>query len=212
MDRLAAASGSIVGFGAWLTRTVFAGSLHAMLIADDDRVYLDCNPAAESLFDCARDQIVGSRIEDFTAVELRGQVPAAWEAFLKAGTAEGTWELVAPSGKRIEVEYSATANVTPGRHLSIFMQVTESLGIPSASGTDPRKPLSPREREILTRIALGATGEQIAAELFISPETVRTHLRNILQKLGAQTRPHAVALGLQHGEITPGVGTLPRSR
>ena len=49
---------------------------------------------------------------------------------------------------------------------------------------------------------MGATGRQIAADLFISSETVRTHLRNILAKLGAQTRPHAVALALQHGEIT----------
>jgi DNA-binding CsgD family transcriptional regulator len=182
-----------------------------MLIADDDRVYLDCNPAAESLLDCPRNRIIGSHIEDFTALELREQVPLAWATFLEAGTEEGSWELVVPNGKRINVEYSATANITPGRHFSIFMPVTEPLVSPSVSPDQTEKPLSPREREILTRIAFGDTGEQIATELFISPETVRTHIRNVLLKLGARTRPHAVALGLQRGEITPGnLGASPQ--
>ena len=201
------------GFGAWLTPGVFANSLNAMLITDDDRVYRDCNRAAELLLDCSRDEIVGSRIEDFTSVELRDQVSAAWGAFLEAGAGEGIWELVTPSGKRIDVEYSATANVAPGRHLSIFMAATDPLVSPGAGAHQEAKPLSPREREIMARIAWGASGQQIATELFISPETVRTHLRNILLKLGAQTRPHAVALALQRGEIMaqeamPGAVTL----
>ena len=66
-------------------------------------------------------------------------------------------------------------------------------------GNGRAKRLSPREREILGRLS----GEQAAAQLFLSPETVRTHVRNAMGKLGAATRAHAVALALQHGEITP---------
>jgi DNA-binding NarL/FixJ family response regulator len=62
--------------------------------------------------------------------------------------------------------------------------------------------LSPREREILDGIARGLRGEQIAAQLTISPETVRTHVRNAMEKLEAHTRAHAVAIALRQGEIT----------
>jgi DNA-binding NarL/FixJ family response regulator len=61
--------------------------------------------------------------------------------------------------------------------------------------------LSPREREILDLIARGLRGEDIAAQLSISPETVRTHVRNAMEKLEAHTRAHAVAIALRQGEI-----------
>ena len=54
--------------------------------------------------------------------------------------------------------------------------------------------LSPREREILGLLAEGLTGHAIAERLFLSPETVRTHVRNATIKLGARTRVQAVAL------------------
>ena len=64
-----------------------------------------------------------------------------------------------------------------------------------------RRLLSPREREILGLLSQGLSGEEAAKELFLSPETVRTHVRNAMQKLDAATRAHAVALALQRGEI-----------
>jgi DNA-binding NarL/FixJ family response regulator len=61
--------------------------------------------------------------------------------------------------------------------------------------------LSPREREILGLLSQGLSGEDAAEKLFLSPETVRTHVRNAMSKLGASTRVHAVALAMQRGEI-----------
>jgi DNA-binding CsgD family transcriptional regulator len=55
-------------------------------------------------------------------------------------------------------------------------------------------PLSPREREILVLLSEGLTGRAIARRLFLSPETVRTHVRNATTKLGAKTRVQAVAM------------------
>jgi DNA-binding NarL/FixJ family response regulator len=71
----------------------------------------------------------------------------------------------------------------------------------SRDTTDDVGLLSPREREILDGIARGLRGEQIAAQLSISPETVRTHVRNAMEKLEAHTRAHAVAIALRQGEI-----------
>ena len=53
--------------------------------------------------------------------------------------------------------------------------------------------LTPREAEILGWVARGCTNAQIAAVLFISPQTVRTHLEHIFEKLGVRTRTAAVA-------------------
>jgi DNA-binding NarL/FixJ family response regulator len=61
--------------------------------------------------------------------------------------------------------------------------------------------LSPREREVLDLLAQGLTGEEVATRLTLSPETVRTHVRNAMDKLEAHTRVHAVAIALRQGEI-----------
>ena len=65
------------------------------------------------------------------------------------------------------------------------------------------KTLSPREREIMGLLSQGLSGEEAAKQLYLSSETVRTHVRNAMSKLGAATRAHAVALALQRGEISP---------
>ena len=68
--------------------------------------------------------------------------------------------------------------------------------------TDRIAALSEREREVLDMIADGLTGEEIAKRLFLSPETIRTHLRNAMTKLEATTRAHAIAIALREGVIT----------
>jgi DNA-binding NarL/FixJ family response regulator len=54
--------------------------------------------------------------------------------------------------------------------------------------------LSARELEVLELLADGLNGQMIAEQLFLSPETVRTHVRNATSKLGARTRVQAVAM------------------
>jgi DNA-binding NarL/FixJ family response regulator len=54
--------------------------------------------------------------------------------------------------------------------------------------------LSRREREVLDHLSTGATNEQIAGMLFLSQATVRTHVQNILTKLGVHSRLEAIAL------------------
>jgi DNA-binding CsgD family transcriptional regulator len=72
----------------------------------------------------------------------------------------------------------------------------------AAENSDTRRaPLTRREREILGLLAEGMSGAQIAAKLVLSPETVRTHVRNAMAKLGASTRSQAVVIAMQREEI-----------
>jgi DNA-binding NarL/FixJ family response regulator len=69
---------------------------------------------------------------------------------------------------------------------------------------NPRTPVSPvqlstREIEVLRLVADGADNREIAERLFVSSETVKTHLNNIYRKLGVAGRAHAVAIGLRQG-------------
>jgi DNA-binding NarL/FixJ family response regulator len=65
----------------------------------------------------------------------------------------------------------------------------------------PQKVLTVREREVLGRLAEGHSIEEIAGELVLSTETIRTHVRNAMRKLGAHTRAHAIVVALRRGEI-----------
>jgi DNA-binding NarL/FixJ family response regulator len=64
--------------------------------------------------------------------------------------------------------------------------------------------LTSREREVLELMAAGKPNNEIAAELFISINTVRNHVANLLAKLNARTRVEAVAIATREGFVTPG--------
>jgi DNA-binding NarL/FixJ family response regulator len=72
--------------------------------------------------------------------------------------------------------------------------------------------LSPREREIMHLMAEGLTADAIAQQLTVSVETVRTHVRNVIRKLQARNRVHAIALALERGEIALGDNDDQRDR
>ncbi|GAA0243474.1 response regulator transcription factor [Actinomadura nitritigenes] len=64
--------------------------------------------------------------------------------------------------------------------------------------------LTEREADVLRLVAKGRSNAEIAGELFVSPQTVKTHVGNILAKLQARDRTQAVILAYETGFITPG--------
>ena len=72
----------------------------------------------------------------------------------------------------------------------------------TADVTEALPALTKREREVLRLLADGRTNEEIGKELFLSPETIRTHVQKAMRKLEADTRTQAVALALRQSLIT----------
>lgn len=71
---------------------------------------------------------------------------------------------------------------------------------PRATRSTPS--LSVREQEIMGLLAEGLTGDEVAARLVLSTETVKTHVRNAITKLEAKNRVHAIAIALRSGQIS----------
>jgi two-component system response regulator DevR len=61
--------------------------------------------------------------------------------------------------------------------------------------------LSGKERLVLAELARGNSTEEIGIVLGVSPHTVRTHVKNLMRKLGARTRAHAVAIAMTERAI-----------
>ena len=199
-------------------RTALERSRHPMLIADNQRRWVTGNAAACELLGIAREEIPWRTMDDFTAPSERKRLEEQWGAFLASGGAEGWYQLYLPDRGTVSVEFSATANVLPARHLSVFIApeepsaeqargaiAREANWAPVAVEGNGRLQLSEREREVMTLVASGLQSGDIAERLFLSPETVKSHVHNAMGKLGAHTRAHAVAIALVTGQITWGV-------
>lgn len=182
-----------------------------MLMADDQRRWVNGNAAAAELLGIPREDIPWHRMDDFTPLGARHRLEAQWAGFLSRGAAEGWYQLwVASRGAAPPFEFSATANVLPSRHLAVFIPPDEpALGsselaaapwsLLSDDGSAPK--LTRREREVMTLLAAGLQGGEIAERLVLAPETIKSHVQNALAKLGRRTRAGGVALALTSGQI-----------
>jgi len=186
---------------AQLFSTAFERSRNAMLLTDDLRVILEANAAFVKLLGRGRDSIVGRPLWDLVA---GGPLASRreWADALLAGRFYGQAELHAADGT-VQIQWAATAETVTGGRRVLFVAINASRwGVhfrPSRADTVPTGALTPREREIVHLVALGAAGPEIATELQISHETVRTHVRNAMGKLGARSRAHLVARALAEG-------------
>ena len=135
----------------------------------------------------------------------RGSLPAAWRAALASGQFTGDIELLHADGAAVEVQWDASAEVVTGRHLVLFVALSTSRWGGRFRRTvqpdEGSRELTMREREVVALVAMGATGREIAEELQIAHDTVRTHVRNAMTRLGARSRAHLVAKALGGGHI-----------
>jgi DNA-binding CsgD family transcriptional regulator len=176
-----------------------------MVMADDQRRHIAVNRAARLVLRLSMGELARYRIDDLTPVDGLPSMLTAWSRLLETGCVTGRHEVAGPDGGRLEVRYCALSGALPGLHLIAFTPAgwpEHELRLSEQRESTKAAPsLTPREREVLQLAAEGLSGPGIADALVVSHATVRTHFRNIYEKLGVGERPAAVAKALRLGVI-----------
>jgi PAS domain S-box-containing protein len=196
-----------VGWSA-LFSAAFTHSRNAMVLLDDQRRHVDANGAYLALVGHRREGLIGRPV--YELVESGHQASRAeWAAALAKDHFTGEAELVRADGARVAVQWAASTETASGRRLVLFVALnTSRWGRRFRREPDPADPdgvvtgaLTAREREVVQFVALGNTSAEIAEELRVAPDTVRTHVRNAMTKVGARSRAQLVAKALGDGLI-----------
>jgi PAS domain S-box-containing protein len=187
-----------------LFRAAFTQSRNAMVLVDGSRRIVDANGALLRLLGFSRDKLIGRPVYSFVAGDPL-LTPTEWKAALAEGRFSGEGEVRDAEGNVVGVQFAATSEVVSGRYLVLVVALSTSrwgrhFRRPTSESSGGI-PLSRRELEIVSLVALGRTGPEIADELSISHDTVRTHVRNSMEKLDARSRAHLVAKALGEGVI-----------
>jgi PAS domain S-box-containing protein len=150
----------------------------------------------------AAEKLVGDvRGRQQSSIVVPEQARAAREAFIRKimGTERSTHAtavVMGPGGERIQVEISSVPLKEGGRIVGVFGVIPHRETKPAPA---PHPRLTPRQNEVLHLLAQGRSTPQIAADLSISVETARNHVRRMLRSLDAHSRLEAVAVAHREG-------------
>jgi PAS domain S-box-containing protein len=182
-----------------LFSSAFQQSRNAMLLVNEHRRVVDANPACVQLFGRRADELRHTPVWELV-VDGPLSTEGEWREQIATRRFSGEAQLRRGDGSAVLVQWGATTEIVTGRRLVLFVALnTSRWGARfrrAADGDGLPRPLSAREREIVRLVALGATGPEIADELRITHDTVRTHVRNAMEKQGARSRAHLVAKAL----------------
>jgi PAS domain S-box-containing protein len=198
--------------------SVFERSHIPMALVDRDLRFVAVNEAAAKLYQYPREEVVGQPAGTGFVGGRSSVASQDWQELLRDNELYGERVISHPSGKPIRVSYAAHATTVDGQWVALFVTLSaklepqgaelisaaapDDMGLPGDSGELSgrlRGSLTPREREVVRHVALGRSTPQIAADLNLSPATVRSHVRNAMVKMGAHTRAQLVALVLGEG-------------
>jgi len=183
----------------WLA---FERSSNGIALVDEQRRFVEVNDALLEIVGGSRRGIVGTSVINAIPSSERPRAQREWDAFLRSGgDYSGGGPIVRVDGAEVEIEVAARLMTMGEERLAICVVTSVSGSGPSVKpDTGPERLLTQREREVVTLIALGRLTAQIAEELNVSGDTVRTHVRNAMSKLGARTRAQLVAIVLSRDD------------
>lgn len=186
-----------------LFSTAFKQSRNAMVLVDARRIHVDVNGAYLKLLGYERSALIGQPLYRFVTGPSRAS-DQEWSTALAMGTFTGEAEMICADGSRVGVQWGASTEVVTGNRLVLFVALSTarwgSRFRRTAANERDAGELSAREGEIVRLISLGS-GPEIADELQIAHNTVRTHVRNSMLKLGARSRAHLVAKAMSSGVV-----------
>ena len=194
--------------GGWaqLFASSFRHSRNGMVLVDGHGRHVVANGAYLKLLGYRRDAVIGRPLSEF----VTGGPPvtrAEWQRALLQRRFSGEAALLAGDGSVIGVHYEATSEVVNGQRVVLFVAVrTSRWGRHFRREVDDQPAagrLSPREMEVVHLVARGRSGPEIADELHVAHGTVRAHVRNAMEKVGARSRAHLVAKVLGGGWLLP---------
>jgi PAS domain S-box-containing protein len=183
---------------------VFENSQSPMALIDEDLQYVDVNPVHAQVYGRSREDLVGTRLDQYLPKHEAEALNR--EGYACTGELSGERNYVRADGSVVRVQFAACSETITGRRLGLF--VSQIVDEEDENGTHPNglelgdESLSPRESEVVRLVAMGMTSRQIASELTVSAETVRTHIRNALAKTGTRTRAQLVAKVMASGALT----------
>jgi PAS domain S-box-containing protein len=157
-------------------------------ILDTDGVVRWINPAAQRLLGDVR----GRHFTSVVSAEDRAKAQELFARKVLGTTAatEAAGVFVSNDGTRLSLDVSAVPLTGGGHVVGVFGLLNARSG--EATSTPPAH-LTPRQTEVLRLLEQGRSTKQIAQELHLSPDTVKNHVRHLLQALGVNTRLEAVA-------------------
>ncbi|HEY7793066.1 MAG TPA: PAS domain S-box protein [Gaiellaceae bacterium] len=106
-------------------RAVFDTALDAIFITDDERRYVDVNPAACDYLGVARDELLGRRIDEFLPDAQLATVEEDWAGYVGGGPVIAEWQSKAADGSIRIAHASARPNFVPGLHIAFLRDVTD---------------------------------------------------------------------------------------
>lgn len=191
------AGGGVLG----LFWAAFRRCRNGMILVDDDRRCVEVNNAFAQLMGYKRSELIGRRYHEFA---VKPALPdEEWHELIRGRDFYVTRSLRRADGSHVSVELAGHRETVTGRGLALIVvlrRVGRSRGVNGHDGAVDAA-LTGRELEIVEMIALGLTGTEIATELHLSHATVRTHVRNAMNKLGVHSRAQLVARALGDGIV-----------
>ena len=173
-----------------------------LLAADEERRIRRVNAHWCDMTGYSAEQATGMKLDDLIAPESRPGLDMRWGDLLRSGMSTARTVLMCADGSRLQARYGACAHVVPDVQVITFLPEPGQAGrLMRPARTRRTGQLTRREQESLRLVARGMTTTVAAEQLGISPETVRTHVRNAMNKLGARTRAQAIAVAMRDGEI-----------